>query len=666
MESFSGAATPPGDSQSRTPTESKALLSQCKELARTRLSRIIADALDKVEADLFTLADGTPSRTEQQVLLEAMAQLKQHRSVLAAAFDQCFIDIFDRRLTARKDSLGATAELSLDELALVENNTMEENLIIGELARKTMNGIDPDQLMGIRARFGHLLSSESLDDDINPISPEAIFEALRLACAKIPGEFAVKRSLLSAFQPYVAAGIGAVYADVNQNLITHHVLPRIRHHVQRTASPLSNSQSMGLSQMLASQSMSTSQMMNLSQPMMMPSTMAMSGPIDFSALLAGVLSGPPAARQQVARMLSEPSRYSLDSAMATPATPALVNSLSQLQAGIAAGAYDGHVDYLAALDQQVRNQSHPLDQLTIELVTMVFDYILEDKDVPDTVKAEISRLQIVAVKAALLDRTFFARRQHPMRQLLDRIAAAAQDPEIDTRAGSTFVTELHAIGTEIIQNFENELDVFNAALEQLTQAVAHATQAQRSQIDSRTDKLVREEEREAAHSAALIEIRQRMARKTPGFVREFLYQWWSKTLADARLNTREGDDSWDARLLIVESVIWSVAPLKTAEIQKLATMLPGLMRSILRGMNAVDMPAEARHAFFTQLMQTHTSAINTAKALTHSGELAVSALKHAEQKVEQSLDADKELETAADAAPTDTVDIGDLFLHSAK
>src|SRR5690606_40195209 len=111
------------------------------------------------------------------------------------------------------------------------------------------------------------------------------------------------------------------------NLISHHVLPRIKHHVQRAANkPSSGSQPMGgLSQMLASsQAMHTSQLMHLSQlappgstpvGMGVPPGMMLTAPLDLSALLAGVLSGPPAARQQVARMFADPGSYKLDQAM---------------------------------------------------------------------------------------------------------------------------------------------------------------------------------------------------------------------------------------------------------------------------------------------------------------------------------------------------------------
>lgn len=668
-----------GSTGARPATESRALLSQCRELARSKLSRIVSEALDKVENDLFTAAEASTSRAEQQVLFEAMSQVKVHRIEIAASFSRYFIEIYDRRTATRGAALPGAVAPSLGELTLVDDAAMEEELVINDLARKTRNRIDPEQLLGIRARFGHLLSSEQVEDDTsNPLCPEAVFEALKMACGKIPGDFAVKRSLLSAFQPYVAAGITTVYADVNQNLISHHILPRIRHQVKRaadigvagsSAAALAASQAMNLAQLMggaqsaaaSAAAMTQSQLMSLGQ--LMPgaagqNALAMSGALDLSALLAGVMSGG-AARAQVTRMLADPARYAMDAALSsTPASPALLTSLSSLQSA-AMPAGGGAFDFMAALGDQVRAQSHPLDQLTIELVTMVFDYILDDKSVPETVKGEISRLQIVAVKAAILDRTFFARRQHPMRQFLDRIAEVASDPDIATEEGTRFILELRAMVDYIVHKFTDDLAIFTAALDTLEQMVEESRATRQQELAPTTRELERSEEAEIAHATALAEIKRRVTRKTPAFVREFLYQWWTKTLVDAYMKQRDGDDSWTHRLGAVDALVWSVSPLRTGEIQQLASMLPTLMRSVLRGMNAIEMPADARHGFFNQLMQSHTAAISAAKAQA-KGQAVPTAADVA--RVEEAPASEPGLaEEAVEAeAPSD-----DYFVHTA-
>jgi hypothetical protein len=663
---------------SRPATESKALISQCRELARAKLSGILADALDKVENDLFNLAEASTSRAEQQILFEAMAQVKKHRVEIKASFDRYFIEIFERRVSSRTAAVGsAKNEVRVEELALVDDAAMEQDLVVSDLARKTANRIDPDQLLGIRVRFGHLLAAEAVEDDTaNPLSPEAVFEALNRACAKIPGDFAVKRSLLNAFQPYVAAGITHVYADVNQNLIAHHVLPRIKHHVKRAADTgvgasqplalnpaLAASQALNLAQLwggaqnaaAAAAAMSASQALNLGQ--LLSGTAGSAE--QLSQLVASVLNGPPAARSQVTRMLADPARYAMENALSLPASPALLTSLSALQSATLPGD-GGAFDFMAALGDQVRSQSHPLDQLTIELVNMVFDYILDDRQVPDTVKREISRLQIVAVKAAILDRTFFARRNHPMRQLLDRVAEVAADPEMATDEGSRFVTGLRGAVDHLVHKFTDDLAIFTAALETLERIVEEERASRQKELAPTTVELARKEEAEIAHTTALAEINRRVTRKTPAFVRDFLYQWWGKILVDAYMKEREGDDSWTHRLGVVDALVWSVSPLKTSEIQQLAAMLPTLMRSLLRGMNAIEMPADARHAFFNQLMQAHTAAISAAKAQAKSQQPvpAVSEAPQADAGAAGEPDAPEEAPATAPLAD-------DYFVHTA-
>ena len=47
----------------------------------------------------------TGSRQEQQVLFEAMSQTKKHRGELAAEFDRRFLEIFDKRITSKREGL---------------------------------------------------------------------------------------------------------------------------------------------------------------------------------------------------------------------------------------------------------------------------------------------------------------------------------------------------------------------------------------------------------------------------------------------------------------------------------------------------------------------------------------------------------------------------------
>ena len=75
---------------SKAPNQSSAntLLTECRDIARSRLAEVIAGALAKIDEDLFQLADKTCKRDEQQVYLDAMTRVRQHRAEIQRQFEE--------------------------------------------------------------------------------------------------------------------------------------------------------------------------------------------------------------------------------------------------------------------------------------------------------------------------------------------------------------------------------------------------------------------------------------------------------------------------------------------------------------------------------------------------------------------------------------------------
>ena len=61
------------------------------------------------------------------------------------------------------------------------------------------------------------------------------------------------------------------------------------------------------------------------------------------------------------------------------------------------------------------------EQMVIDTVAMLFEFILSDTEVPAEVRAQLGRLQFVVLKTALLDPDFFTQAHHPARMLVNRI-----------------------------------------------------------------------------------------------------------------------------------------------------------------------------------------------------------------------------------------------------
>ena len=608
----------------------KSVLSECRDIAHSRLAEVVAGALAKIDEDLFALADKSIKRDEQQVYLDAMTRVRQHRCEIQSKFEECFRAIYDKRLESGRGEASATAVPNADqidglELSLVSDSIIETGMAIDRLANTVLSAVDNNELLGIRARFGMLLNREALEDADNPLSPEAIFEALKLACNHIPAEDAVKQAMLSAFQPYLSKSITQVYHAVNESLLAHHILPRIRHSIK------SNPDSMGVSQRMmglsASQRMSTlSQSGRLAQ-------FAGAAPGDAGAgiggapgheqatiagLLAAIAQGQGAARAQGLRYLADADRFDV-AGSATPASASLLEVLAQLQkqANLGDGAGFLAPGFLRAIDRELVVKGTPLDQLTVELVALVFDYLQGDDKIAEPVKGLIARLQIVAVKAAILDRSFFARRAHPMRRLLDKMAEAGADPVVSLADERPFMRGVKHLVDDLVIQFNDDVSIFETALAELDSLVHGEHEVADAAIQKRAEELAAKEALAAADAAVRTDLAARVKPETPVFIHEFLSTVWARSVVEAQVNTLEGDDSVAARLNIAADLIWSVEPKARADIPVLAAMLPGTVRGLIRGVMSQGVPDDVRQKFFNQLMKAHTEAIAAAKLATN-------------------------------------------------
>ncbi len=621
------------------------MLSQCRELARTRLSEVIANALSRIDEDLFALADKSQQRNEQRIYLDAMQQVRDHRSGIQQRFESCFADLFEAKTGAQAKTQSKSVESSFSggiPLTLVSHSKIENGLSIERLAKGVTKGANDDEMRGISARMGHLLKRDALSEADNPLGAEVIFEALRLACNHIPADNPVKYALLAAFQPYLRESINEVYHAVNEALVAQHVLPSLKlpprpardpmaHTGRQTA--MNQSQRMGLLNADSVESAGSLRQGGMTGSTGAAGSSGSSAPAGSAGhgtsggrsgwlggsnsneqaalgkLLAGIAQGRSAARVEAMQLLADPARFPAG-AGAVRAGAQLLASLSQLQGDDDLTAAPG---YLHQIDKSLLAQSAPLDRLTVELVAMVFDFLYATPRLSEAVKSAISRLQIVAVKAALLDRSFFARREHPMRQLLDNMAGCGDDPLINAEADGPFLQGLRALVSELCTCFKDDCAAFDAALVTLERLTAeeHARHDQAAAVPAA--QLAADEAVSAARVRAQADLDLRMVKGTPAFIRNFLQQRWVALILRADVEQTSGIDSLTTRLSIASDLAWSVEPKAPADVPILAAILPEMVRGLMHGMGLLTVPDAERQQFFGALMQAHAGAIAAAK-----------------------------------------------------
>jgi hypothetical protein len=662
-----GAQRSPGSGMPSRSRKRFELLEECREVILQRLTDVVAQALNRMSDELTAEALRSIRSDQQQALLDAVMLVREHRMEIEARFRRSFADIFERRLFVMRASAGAEGAPTASELTLVSDDAISDKLNVDRLIGKARSRLDPDEVLGIRARLGALLEREWFDETQHPASPEAVFEALRNALAELSPRPEVKVALLDAFEPHVSQNLNGIYATVNERLRASHVLPRIRPQVQTVgagarrgvdaAGPAAAQGPAGAGPQPAGPQGTVAApdgpwvagSFGVVRPGAAHAGAGHAGGAHAGAASARVAGGPaewidgaaaaaavdgyaaiedpiaalnqamadasagrPAGRIHVARMLRNPAVFGVADIPVAPVQRPLVASLTALQRD--GGPVDAAA-LLPAVVERVREQGSPLDQITVEIVSMVFDYIYADRRLPDAIKQQLLRLQVVAVKAALLDRSFFARRQHPMRRLIDRISDVGADPDSDLAPGSPLIVGLTGVVDRILEEFDADLSVFDQALDAIERFAREEGERRAARLESVAREAAAREAFALAQEAARTELGRRLDKDSPPFVREFLHRWWTPVLARLR-TSREGEAAeraWDAGLRTADYLVWSVAPKRTEEIARLATVLPGLIRGLRQGLELVEIEAGEHAAFFDELLRAHTLEIAAAK-----------------------------------------------------
>jgi hypothetical protein len=617
--------TPDADAPRAAPDDMRKrmeLLQDCRELVVSRLSRVVGEALAKMSEELSALALRSRDQDEQHALMDAVSVVRQHRTEIELRFRRSFSEVFERRMHDDRPAAAHDGPAP-GELALVDDSVLQAKLAVDRLVSRARGRLDPDEVLGVRARLAALLERDWFEEERHPASPEAVFEALKNALAELAPRADVQTALLDAFEPHVTANLNTVYNTVNERLKAGHVLPRLRPQVvvRDGQQPRGTSPEAGDAPQSAGQraggAQSAGQRGGAGQSAGQRAGAAGAGhaPHPRARELGSVLSllaqGAPAARASATRMLADPETFAVADLPIPDVQPPLLDALSGLQASTVGGG--AGAELVSDIAERARENGSPLDQLTVEIVSMVFDYIYADKRLADVIKQQLLRLQVVAVKAALIDRSFFARRTHPMRRLIDRISELAADADADLGAGSPLVRGVEEVVESVLLQFDRDFGVFEEARERVESLAADEAARRAERLAKVTREAERAESVVHARGLAMARLSDRMDAESPRFIRDFLADWWSLVLAEAQVGGGVAPIDHAEAMAIGESLIWSVQPKQADEVPRLAALLPRLINGLMRGVRLVSMPDERREAFFNDLLQAHTRAIEAAK-----------------------------------------------------
>ncbi|QSA95882.1 DUF1631 domain-containing protein [Methylococcus sp. EFPC2] len=309
--------------------------------------------------------------------------------------------------------------------------------------------------------------------------------------------------------------------------------------------------------------------------------------------------------------------------------PELLNSLNTLQLKVPPSTRreladqsldtvkQAFAEQLARLADVVKEQQvNAADADIIDLVGMLFEFILNDQTLPDSVKALLSHLHTPILKVALLDKKFFFRSKHPARRLLNALTQAGALCNPDENEDQGMFAKMQSVVERILSEFDENTELFNTLLEDFTDFVDHFNR--RSKVaEKRTVETAKGRERlREARQAVSQEIVDRTWNRTlPKPAEELLLGPWANLMVLTALRNGEESEEWKQALAVVDRVIQSVEPpAGEAERQKVRANLPDLEQTIRSGLTLIGDPEVNTNALLEQLLRCQQEVLARAVA----------------------------------------------------
>jgi hypothetical protein len=245
------------------------------------------------------------------------------------------------------------------------------------------------------------------------------------------------------------------------------------------------------------------------------------------------------------------------------------------------------------------------DEDVINLVSMLFDFILDDDDLPTAMKALIGRLQIPLLKVAIIDRSFFNAETHSARRLLNLLAKAGIGWSSRDPGGDALYQRIEGVVLRILNDFSDDLSLFDELFEDFS-AFFDQQQKREEVVDKRTRET--EEGRARAELArAMVQqtLTRRMAGKQlPSVAVRLLQEAWRNVLYINCLKEGTESENWKQAVKVVDAVIWSVLPQPGADwAARLQGLAPKLANSLKKGLAGVNYDSLATEAMLRELAE---------------------------------------------------------------
>ena len=248
------------------------------------------------------------------------------------------------------------------------------------------------------------------------------------------------------------------------------------------------------------------------------------------------------------------------------------------------------------------------ERMTIDIVAMLFEFILRDTEVPAEVRAQLGRLQFLVLKTALRDPTFFTHKGHPARMLVNRIGSISLSLRQVDPSAKHLTAEICRIVEALLADTEERVEIFAQMLDEFDQFVARELRTSDKDVERAVLAMESVESRtlQFARITAMIADGLSILKIDPK-LQHFIVHTWAHVVE--RAGRSDVADSKHFRSMVPD-LIWSIAPkVIEGDRKQLLSMLPGILSTMREGMGLLEWDIQQQQDFLGWLIDSHTRAL---------------------------------------------------------
>ncbi len=576
------------------------VLLQVRDKAAQQLQQGLQELFDNADDTLFEMADKARNNLDHHIFFEAMRDLRLKRKNFERVFMERLFEAFACLGQAGRGERLLVPVVSYEAQPGTSRDDLEKALALEAMLGRVRHR-DGLALGQLTSRLSALLGNR-LHDGENPLGPALLCEFFLRAGRSLGVEIRVKLIMLKLFEKYVLSDADQLYSVANQLLVATGVLAELKAVPPRRPGGRA-----------------------ARDPQREDPLPAADPPVDESGQQAFV------ALQALLTTVRGSIAPTLEaSAEPLPITTRdLLRLLSHLQQYVPEPNAEDDFDLRNQLGQLLTRVSvksgksrvvEAADEDVINLVAMLFEFILSDRAIPNAFQALIGRLQIPMLKVAVLDKSFFSRPNHPARCLLNEVAAAVMGWSLrDDYQRDNLYLRIEQVVQRLLNEFGEDPAIFPLLLAELRTFTAD---------ERRRSELLEQHTRDSEEARLRTEaVRQRVAevlnrrllgKVLPRSVVLFVQQAWSQVLLLANLKHGEQSVQWQAGLRTLDELVWSVSLQDDAESgQHLLEHVPGLLKALRDGLTSAAFDPFSTREFFVRLQALHIHAPEDVDELIH-------------------------------------------------